>query len=613
MEENPGFEERIASLERTVADLVSRMDSPASAPASRPQPRPHVASPKVVLNAPPARGADWWLARAGAALTVLALILLYQYAVGHGWITPVVRVFTGTAIGAALMYWGRKLEPAASDAASPVALRELMMGAALAAWYVSAYAASVLYHLVSIPAARFIYLALSVAGALIALNERRSLLAIVAIGTGFATPALLPAATGSIPAYTLFLAVLCGSSIYLYLMRGWQSVLWIAFFSMWGSIDAALGTLQGRNFISPGTIREPLFSTGRISLTLLVVAMTYAFLRAPVLRRKLLATGSHRYTEPIRSTAVKDFLKQAGQWCVLFSPNAGALDSFSLWVIMLAAPLVGISLLATAWSLGGYVWGALEIVAAAAAARRFLSGAAGDNEVADVLGGAAMIWSLAGFITIGRTFAEFAGSDANAISLGLVAVYSILAIMLLSPARFFTATAIGRSLAALAIAAVVFSELAALGDGGTRAQTGLSVAFGIAEVLAITAAFLAAREMSHRAVAAPGVVAFALAGYASFLLVDARVLGALWSPLVSATYAIAGTLLLIRGRSAGNNVMQRVGGATIAFVIGRLLFVDLVGVDTIWRVLLFLGCGALFLFTSHQMQSAAKQPPPDLV
>jgi hypothetical protein len=157
MEANSAFEseirERITRLEQAVAQLGGRVDDALASggPGTRSRPlrpatrqRPHAASTRDVANAPQSRGADWWLARAGVALTVVALILLYQYAVGHGWITPVVRVLAGTAIGAALMYWGRKLAPAENDSAFPVALRELMMGSALAAWYVSAYAASVL-------------------------------------------------------------------------------------------------------------------------------------------------------------------------------------------------------------------------------------------------------------------------------------------------------------------------------------------------------------------------------------------------------------------------------------------------------------------------------------
>jgi uncharacterized membrane protein len=56
-------------------------------------------------------------------------------------------------------------------------------------------------------------------------------------------------------------------------------------------------------------------------------------------------------------------------------------------------------------------------------------------------------------------------------------------------------------------------------------------------------------------------------------------------------------------RKENNKVLRAAGGATLALVVLRLFFVDMQGVDTIWRVLLFLGIGALFLFTSRQIQS----------
>ncbi len=40
-------------------------------------------------------------------------------------------------------------------------------------------------------------------------------------------------------------------------------------------------------------------------------------------------------------------------------------------------------------------------------------------------------------------------------------------------------------------------------------------------------------------------------------------------------------------------------------VVARLLLVDLSSVEAIWRVLLFLVCGALFLYTGYRMQPRA--------
>jgi uncharacterized membrane protein len=79
--------------------------------------------------------------------------------------------------------------------------------------------------------------------------------------------------------------------------------------------------------------------------------------------------------------------------------------------------------------------------------------------------------------------------------------------------------------------------------------------------------------------------------------------------LITATYAVAGAALLIlaRGRTEGQ-ALRRLGGLTLVVVVARLFMFDLARVETIWRVLLFLGCGALFLFTSHRLQESGGSP-----
>jgi uncharacterized membrane protein len=53
--------------------------------------------------------------------------------------------------------------------------------------------------------------------------------------------------------------------------------------------------------------------------------------------------------------------------------------------------------------------------------------------------------------------------------------------------------------------------------------------------------------------------------------------------------------------------MRRLGSITLVLVVARLLLVDLARVETIWRVLLFLGCGALFLLTSYRLQTSERE------
>lgn len=500
----------------------------------------------------PGRGADWWLARAGAALTVVAVILLYQYAVGHGWITPLVRVLTGVAIGAGLMYWGRKMPAAGTEEAHPVGLRELMMGSALAAWFIASFAAFVIY-----------------------------------------------------------LAVIGGLGLVLYLMRGWQSVLWITFFSLIGSISAATSIVLFRNphHLSGGA-SLPLSDVGRLSMSLLLIAATAAFTRAVSLRRELVATGSDRYPEPIRSKFAKHWLTESGRNFKLLSPAAGALDSLSLWVITLAAPLGGVALMSSLWpSVSKFAWGSILLVMAMIAYRLCASSSNENAELSHLEGAAFVVLGISGIIAMSRAVVPF-GDNGDALALSLAMVAAIGAMIGLTETRFIAGRIAGRVIALVPLLFVLLNELVQTGFV-ENTHDRLRVAITLAELTVIGAGFVAWRELVRTSAPREMQNLVAVLTYAVFLLVDARVLDQIWTPLVSATFAIAGTALLFLSRKTDDKLQRAVGGATLALVVFRLFVVDLAGVDTIWRVFLFLGIGALFLFTSRQLQNDRARAAPE--
>jgi uncharacterized membrane protein len=52
--------------------------------------------------------------------------------------------------------------------------------------------------------------------------------------------------------------------------------------------------------------------------------------------------------------------------------------------------------------------------------------------------------------------------------------------------------------------------------------------------------------------------------------------------------------------------------ATLFLVVGKLFLVDLAGVEAVWRILLFLGFGGLFLVLGYYLQHLwrpARRPP----
>jgi uncharacterized membrane protein len=593
MEEELSLEQRVARLEALVSELAGKAGQNGSAASPAPAPRserrddrsnPEVARAAARPNPFASRSLEWWLARGGAILTSLALILLYQYAVEKNWITPVVRVVAGVAVGAALLYCARRFTSRTSLSPDSIGLRETLLGAGLAAWYITAYAAAIFYSLIPVSAARLLFLALTILGAWLALSEHRSLLGLLALGVGFLTPVLLPSEAPNIPVLALYLAALTGVGLLLYLMRGWLSILWLTFIAFWWTVGEATNVLHTEG--------------DRFAISILAILAGAAMVRTPLLRRGLVASGSPLYTEPRRSEHTESSLRGLSSLINQFSGTTAAVDSPALWVITILSPLLSVLVLSWSWTaVQGSVWG-IASLAIAAVIYRLAASSNSDQEFTHVEAAAAAAWSLAGTLWV----ADSAGSrfgESGAFVLFAASFHALVTVYYLRDSVFAGARKVGFMTAATCLFSVILWEV---GTKATR-PLGFEPMWTIAEIATIASAVWI--WWSYRKPADPFAFSslFGIAAYIATLLVDSRILGQIWPPLVTASFAVIGAALLISGRSREEAAtLRKLGGATLALVVFRLFFVDLAGVETIWRVLLFMGVGALFLFTSHRLQ-----------
>lgn len=579
------LEARMARLEQAVDEIKQTLERSGNSHARR-EPRvepalPHieVAPPPRRTHAPPgpaefpspewlaARSAEWWLGSLGVVFLVIASFLLYRYAVDHEWITPLVRVFTGIAVGGGMLAAARQFtqrEAESSDDA--LGLREILLGGGLAVWYLSSYAAAVFYQLISIPTARVCFLFLSIVSAWLALKERRILFALIALGVGFAAPSLLPSPSQSLIGLALYLAPLAALGLVLYLMRGWELVLWITFIGFWVDVtQVAFATL----------------GIGTASVfTLLCIATGVAFARAPILRRRLVALGSDRYGKA----------------------GAGARAGF--WIITIASPMLMLGILFAIWShVASEFWGIAEIALAVAAYRFSESRSESDPAVKHLEATAAAIWSFAGVEWLAIAVAGRAGFAAGPLCLGIAAMHSAFLMLVLQGKDFTVPRAIAKATSVMVLVVVILFELSAPHSYGLRMDW--TLAEGIVLGLTIWHWRLMRADTSQEM----NATVFAIVAYGALLLVLARVLGSIWLPLVTASYALAGAALLIASREGeGRKFLLRLGGVTMVIVVGRLIIVDMSSVETIWRVLLFLACGVGFVATSYRMQPGRAIP-----
>jgi uncharacterized membrane protein len=579
------LEARMARLEQAVYEIKQSLERSSTPHARReasiepamprvevaPRPRrEHVPAAAAEFPSPEwlaARSAEWWLGSLGVVFLVIASFLLYRYAVDHEWITPLVRVLTGVAVGGGMLAAARRFtEPDAESNEEALGLREILLGGGLAVWYLSSYAAAVFYQLISMPTARVCFLFLSIASAWLALKERRILFALIALGVGFFAPSLLPSPSQSLVGLALYLAPLSALGLVVYLMRGWELVLWITFIGFWVDVIQVA-------FASLGVGAASVF-------TLLCIASGVAFARAPILRRRLVALGSDRYGK------------------------AGAGAGAGFWIITIASPMLMLGMLFAIWShVASEFWGIAEIALAVAAYRLSEGDSESDPAVKHLEATAAVIWSFAGLEWLAIAVAGRAGYAAGPLCLGVAAMHSAFLMLVLQGKDFTVPRAIAKATAVMVLVVVILFELNAPHSDTLR----LDWTFAEAIVLGLTAwHWRLMRGETSREMNAAFV---AIIAYAALLLVLARVLGSIWLPLVTASYAIAGAVLLIASREGeGRKFLLRLGGLTMVIVVGRLIIVDMSSVETIWRVLLFLACGVGFVATSYRMQPGRAIP-----
>ena len=519
------------------------------------------------------RSPEWWLSRLGVGFVVIAVLFLYGYAIDRGWITPVVRVLAGAMVGGGLFWWGTRTEDDA-NAVAGFGMRQVLYGGGLAVWYVTAYAAAVWYGVISIAAARLLFFVLGVVSTWIALDERREIFAFLAVATSFATPFILPAPLTSFAPFALYLGAVATMGLVIYLLRGWPSTIWITFIAFWMILSATV--LVG------GNVR--LAAQGSIALTILLALAGPAFTRVTSLRRQLLAIGSKRYTEVPVTEATERLTDALSSLSTSLGGTKAAHDSLAFWVMTLLSPILTVSMLAGIWPLIPAEASGLVLFALGSAALSYGMRPIADRELRQVVFTGAALWTLLGALKIAP----------NPESLAVAALHAAMVLVYLRKALIGPRT-IAKVTILVALAVVVGHELA---------FNPIRWRWFVADVVVLAASAIISKTLlADRTERIQGAVLAGLT-YLTSLVVIVNLLNPIWPPLVTATYALFGAVLLVMSkRRGGDRLLRQLGGVTMVIVVARLFFVDLDSVETIWRVLLFLVVGGLFLYAGYRLNT----------
>ena len=568
----PDADDRIAALERRVADLEARLAGvrPARSVADR-----------LERARPPwmrwseVRSEDV-LGKAGIGLLLIGVLFLLQYALDLELLTPAVRVGGAGALGAALLALGLRL----SRRGRPT-LGRLLQGGGVAALYGTLWAAGQLYGLVPLGVAFAGLAAVAAAALVLAERERDAALSVVATLGGLVTPLLLYRDAGPVVPLAAYGALLVGAAGVVYARRGWPALAGAAALGGWGVALVAWDV---------GVRPEAAAAGGaeRLAFTALVAAVAAVTGGLPVWRA--FRSGVARPAAPPGAAEAA-----SERWPRLLRPVA---------LSVLAAPLLVLGFLDATWSWPPALAAALAAGGAVAyglGVRRLLAappGAAGPSAEARALllgpfalaAGALAAWGA------GRLLGS---SDVRTLGAAVAAASAVAALGRREGrrdlARLGDVAALGGG---VWLAGWLTLALGWPWDAVTPPRPGRLVELLTAAVLGAGAAgavgFRAERGSATRVVYVTVVHLVVLAALRLVL----RPLGD-GAALVSLGWGLYAVGLLVVGLRLRDGLLRPLGLWTVLATAAKVLLFDLDAMAVPWRIALFLGLGALLLVVSY--------------
>jgi uncharacterized membrane protein len=507
------------------------------------------------------RSGEYWLNKIGIGLLLLGLIFLYKYSVDQGWLVPLVRVAFGLALGTALLAIGLRVYQDHRH------FSQVVLGGAIAAYYTTGFAAFNLYALVAYPVAFAYMVSVTVLAVLLALRHDEVVLSVIGVAGALATPFLLYTGTENVPAlvsYTCFILVGVGA---IYIYRGWRSLYLMAFVGAW------IVFLVDSFGIS--WVREPV-QTDQWALQLGIIFGWLSFWALPVFREALSATNPDRWSWP--TLGIFEGLRP--------------LTSRHAHILIVATPLIALGLSKLVWQLTDERWGWITL---ALAATQGITAWVLRNW--EAIRGLARIQALTALLFLTLAFIQLLDGNALLLTLAVEAA----ALHLLSRRLSDRALLVGGHFLFAVVGLWLVERLTGNVDAGAL---GIQPTFDTSAItdLAVLGTALGASTLLRPQAAS---LVYRICVHAAFL-------GWLWRELsllsdgdayVTVAWGLYTVALLVAGLLLTQSRLVIVGMGTLLLVVAKLLLVDLISLDAVWRILLFLGFGGVFLVLSYYLQA----------
>ncbi|HEX5727440.1 MAG TPA: DUF2339 domain-containing protein [Longimicrobiaceae bacterium] len=548
------LEARLARLERLVEELQRRLppvpageggaDEPAEA---RPRRVP------AMRRLPWAELFQWdgqvWLNRLGIALVLLGIALLFRYSIEQGWLTPAVRVLFGLACGVVLFAAGLRLGGRRRFAS-------VLVGGGIATFYLTGFAAFHLYALIGYLAALAAMVGITFLAFSMALRKGEPALALLGAAGGLGTPLILGLQHGTPRGFALYTCIVLGWTVAVYLRRGWRSLLWTSLAGGW--LLLVLYSWHAHDAVRATAVDRWTLQGAAVFAWLAVSVLPLA--REVRLRRAEPARAGRRWSD---------------------------LDALYWHGLALLPPLAALGVTAQVWRPTTAEWGALALACAAGYALAAWALYRRDPRIARVVLLTASVLLSAGSV---------AALGGNSLLLALAG--QALALHALANRGGGAGLRWMAHKVFIAAAAWVLFRLAIQSDevGTARVAADLSV---------ILCGFVCSYVVPHRREA-----------LAYRYWCHVALLGWLWRQLApldggqgyaTIAWGAYGLGLLLLAMRQDRRVLEKTAIATLLVTVAKLFLVDLAALEAIFRVLLFLGFGSVFLFLSYWLQAWWRQ------
>ncbi|OGV51648.1 MAG: hypothetical protein A2X49_13950 [Lentisphaerae bacterium GWF2_52_8] len=168
--------------------------------------------------------ASTWLLRIAIVIILAGVSFFLKYSIENNYLGPVGRVTISFLAGIGLMVWGLKL---ANKKYHLIA--QGLLGAGIATLYFSAFASSMLYHLVPGILAFALMVLVTGAACAVAMAINSPLMAILGTIGGYLTPVLLSTGEKNLPGLFAYMAMLGGGLIWVARHRDWKVLNFLSF------------------------------------------------------------------------------------------------------------------------------------------------------------------------------------------------------------------------------------------------------------------------------------------------------------------------------------------------------------------------------------------------